>query len=253
MISEDDEDIEELANVVRNELGGDDEEEEEGEIQRPSSSVSRPSSSVSKPSSSRKKRSPSPKAAPSTKKTRVKTGGKNWTILETIWPANERPEALQDPEWIENQTIGDLMALQKVYLKKETKEQGQAIGRATRDVKPPVVTFGEEEDDCDEKLASSRWQRMPVSGPSNWYHKVPIKINHQYRNIPMKHILGTDSAVAPTTILARHNRANALMMKHFFWSNANITSKPMKEIRSRDSTGIATISDYDWVVPTSIK
>ena len=145
------------------------------------------------------------------------------------------------------------MALQKVYQKKENKEQGQAIGRATRDVKPPVVTFKEEEDDCDEKLASSRWQRMPVSRPSSWFHKIPLKINHQFRNIPMKHILGTDSAVAPATVLARHNRANALMMKHYFRSNANITSKPMKEVRSRDSSGIATISDYDWVVPTSVK
>ena len=65
--------------------------------------------------------------------------GPNWAVLENIWPSVERPVSLQDPEWIEKQSIGDLMALQKVYLKKEQREQGQAIGRATKDTKPPII------------------------------------------------------------------------------------------------------------------
>ena len=80
-----------------------------------------------------------------------------------------------------------------------------------------------------------------------------MKMTHCYRNILEKHILGMDTAVAPAVVLARHDRKNALQMKHFFRSNANITSKPMKEIKARDAVGISTIADYDWVLPTSIK
>ena len=59
--------------------------------------------------------------------------GQNWAIVEHIWPAHERPKALRNPEWIEAQSIGDLMQLHKVYSKKEQKEQGHAINRATKD------------------------------------------------------------------------------------------------------------------------
>ena len=69
----------------------------------------------------------------------------------------------------------------------------------------------------------------------------------------MKHFLGSDKAVAPAVTLARHDRRNALQMKHYFRSNANITSKPMKEIKAKDGAGVSTISDFDWVLPTSIK
>ena len=54
-------------------------------------------------------------------------------------------------------------------------------------------------------------------------------------------------------IAARHDRRNSLQLKHFNRSNANITAKPMREIRSRDSDGVSTISDYDWTLPTSLK
>ena len=109
------------------------------------------------------------------------------------------------------------------------------------------------EDDCDGKLLAARFQRMPISCPKKWFHKVPIKITHCYRNIPVKHILGLDTAAAPSVTLARHDRKNALQMKHYFRSNANITSKPMKETKARDAVGITTIADYNWVLPTSVK
>ena len=178
--------------------------------------------------------------------------GKNRAILEPIWPASERLESLRDPEWIESQSIGDLMALHKVYQKKEQKEQGQAIGRATKDSKPSSVEFKTAKDDCDKVLHDARFLRMPVSKPKHWYHKVPIKHTTNYRNIPVKHILGTDIACAPAVVLARHDRRNTLLLKHYNRTNANITSKPMKEMRSRDATGISTISDFDWMLPNRV-
>ena len=68
-----------------------------------------------------------------------KMTGPNWDILESFWPANERPASLQDPNWIERQSIGDLMSLHKMFLKKEQRVTGQAINRTTRDSKPPMV------------------------------------------------------------------------------------------------------------------
>ena len=41
-----------------------------------------------------------------TKKRNLAKPGPNWAILEPIWPASERPEALRDPEWIENNREG---------------------------------------------------------------------------------------------------------------------------------------------------
>ena len=78
---------------------------------------------------------------------------------------------------------------------------------------------------------------------------VPVKHAHAYRNIPVRHILGMDSVVALAVMLARHDRQNALQLKHFHRSNANISSKPMKETKSRDAYGVSTISDFDWVLP----
>ena len=186
-------------------------------------------------------------------KKKRKSTGRNWLILETIWPAAERPEALLDPEWIEDQSIGDLMQLHKVYSKKEQKEQGQAIGRATKDSKPPEVDIEAGKDDCNTKLHVARFLRMPISRPKDWYHRVPTKHTHSYRNVPVKHALGLDSAVAPAVVLARHDRKNSLQLKHFNRSNANITSKPMREIKSRDSQGVSTISDYDWMLPNNVR
>ena len=188
-----------------------------------------------------------------TKKRNLSKPGPNWAILEPIWPASERPEALRDPEWIEKQSIGDLMTLQKVYQKKEQRDQGQAIGKATKDNKPPAVQFKAETDDCDKSLAAARFQRMPISKPKHWWHKVPMRHTHNYRNIPMKHVLGLDTAVAPAVTLARHDRRNTLQMKHYFRNNVNITNKPMKEIKSKEGGGISTISDFDWALPLNIK
>ena len=69
----------------------------------------------------------------------------------------------------------------------------------------------------------------------------------------MKHVLGVDSAVAPAVILARHDRKNTLLMKHYFRSIANIMSKQMKEVNFIDGGGISTISDFDWILPTTVK
>ena len=54
-------------------------------------------------------------------------------------------------------------------------------------------------------------------------------------------------------VIARHDRTKALQLKHYHRSNATISSKPMKEIKSRNSDGISTISDFDWTLPTSVR
>ena len=67
----------------------------------------------SKQSTSRKRPLENGGGEPSKRKSTAKPGP-NWAILEGIWPASERPPALQDMEWVEKQTIGDLMTLHKV-------------------------------------------------------------------------------------------------------------------------------------------
>ena len=134
---------------------------------------------------------------PPAKRVKKMIDGPNWTILETIWPANERPAALQDRDWVEGQTLGDLLALQKAMNKKEQRETGQAICRASRDNKPPKVHVPGADDDCDEILAPHRFLRPPVGPQKKWYKMVPTKYSHIYRNLSVRHMAGIDSVVAP--------------------------------------------------------
>ena len=184
---------------------------------------------------------------------RRKTGGPIWSLLEPIWPAAERPATLQDPDFIEQQTITGLMKLHSAYAKKEKQETGQAISRASRDTKPAKIYIEGGEDDCDKVFTAGRWLRPPISKPSVWYQYVPVKYNTIYKSLSYKHMLGMDCAVAPQVTSARHDRRNALQLKHFIKSNANITSKPIREVKSRDADGVSTISDFDWVLPNSVK
>ena len=184
---------------------------------------------------------------------RSKIEGPMWSLLEPIWPASERPAALRDPTFIEQQNIGSLMKLHSAYMKKEKQDTGQAISRASKDSKPPKVFIEGGEDDCDEVFTAGRWLRPPISKPDKWYKYIPIKYSTVYRSINFKHILGQDCAVAPQIIAARHDRRNALQMKHFIRSNANVTSKPIREVKSKDADGVSTISDFDWILPANVK
>ena len=89
------------------------------------------------------------------------------------------------------------MKLYNAYSKKEQKETGQAIARASRDNKPSPYMVEEGEDDYERNLHSARFIRPPISNPSNWYHLVPTKYNQVYKSVSTKHILGVDCAVAP--------------------------------------------------------
>ena len=117
LISDDDGDINNIAQDVRRELDVEDDTVNDDNVlvvgrQGSSSHLLSPAP----PTPSRKRAGPSSTKVPPPKKSASGTG-QNWAILEHIWPAFERPVALQDPEWIEQQTIGDLMQLHKVYQK----------------------------------------------------------------------------------------------------------------------------------------
>ena len=101
---------------------------------------------------------------------RRKMTGANWALLEPIWPATERPETLQDPEYLEKMDIGVLMKLHTAYSAREKQQTGQAIAKASKDSKPPKLRIVGGEDDCDTVFTAGRWLRPPVSKPSVWYN-----------------------------------------------------------------------------------
>ena len=172
--------------------------------------------------------------------------GHNWAILETIWPATERPGGpLTNKKYIESMPITALLDLYKIHAEQEKKEAGQAISKASKDKLPPVVTVAKMKDNCFDKLSEARWFRTPISKPSTWFKNVPLKRTVIYRNIPLKHLLGTDTVVAKNVIMTMHDRRNALQLKHFNRTNSAISSKPMKEIRGRDTFGISIITGDD--------
>ena len=88
---------------------------------------------------------------------RRKMTGANWALLEPIWPATERPETLQDPEYLEKMDIGVLMKLHTAYSAREKQQTGQAIAKASKDSKPPKLSNVGGEDDCDTVFTAGRW------------------------------------------------------------------------------------------------
>ena len=171
-----------------------------------------------------------------------------------MWPVSDRPEGpLKDPKWVDDQPLSTLLDIYKLTEAKQKKESGQAIARMTKDCLPQKRKIKSGEDNCYDVLHPARFERPLLSTPDKWWSQVPVNYTHVYRNIPLKHITGKTSLVAPGVISSMHDRRNCLQLKHFNRKNSNITSKPMKEIRGRDQDGVTTITDHQWDLPHSVK
>ena len=196
-----------LAERVRTELGAGDSSDED-HVEDSEESEEEDNEVIAK--------EPSPKKSRSGREGNKTGAGPNWQILETIWPAAERPAGpLTNKRQVESMTINSLLDIYKIHAEREKKESGQAIAKASKDKLPAMVNLAKSRDNCVDKLAVARWLRMPVSSPELWYKEVPTKRTEIYRNIPLKHLLGSDTIVAKNVIATMHDRRNALQMKHF--------------------------------------
>ena len=146
----------------------------------------------------------------------------------------------QDPEKVRNLTIQDI----HYALKNEKLEDKKALNKTTRDVKPATKTFIGGEDNCADLLLEARFQRYPIQDPSKWFSKMPTKRKAIFKSMPFK-FFGGQNRVADSTIVKAHDRTICLQLKHYLTENSNVASKPKKEYKKLDETGVALITD-DW-------
>ena len=71
-------------------------------------------------------------------------------------------------------------------------------------------------DNCKDLLHSARWQRMPISPPSNWWHLVPEKMVPVVINSLQLDATGTEDQVLAETIRIMHDRRVILELKFFY-------------------------------------
>ena len=142
----------------------------------------------------------------------------NYDILNSMWAESDRPGRLQDPDVVNNIPMRDLMALMSGNI--ELAQLGDAapsMQGVTRDETVVAKEYKDVEwDDCRARLHSARWQRLPLTPPSDWWHKTPVKMSPVIINALQLDVTGAEDQVLPETIKLMHDRRNILELKLFF-------------------------------------
>jgi len=166
-----------------------------------------PSSSSSSSSSESSSLSDSSSSSGSVKG--VKKGGEKaeevtWTLLNDIWPLEERPQKLQDKRYVSQLSWQTLMGLQDRY-EKEMEKKGVGAAIFGKDRKLSKVQFKKKADDCCEKLHPARWLRLPMTAPEKYWGKVPRAHEQRFRHLQLAHY-GAESQINEKVILSLHDR-----------------------------------------------
>ena len=122
-------------------------------------------------------------------------------------------------ERVNNMPLEAIMAMHNAWLKQQKHQSSQqAGGKFSRDGVMPVIDFRKkpEKDDGVNQLHGARFQRMPLSDPKNWYHKVPQVLEPVMINaIPLK-ISGSQNQVPPHVIEKLHDRTKSCKLTDFY-------------------------------------
>jgi len=165
-----------------------------------------PSSSTSEGSSGSSSGSESASSASPTKASRgsSKTEEATWTLLNDIWPLEERPRKLQDKRYVSKLSWQTLMGLQDRY-EKEMEKKGVGAAIFGKDRKLSKVQFEKKSDDCCGKLHPARWLRLPMVAPEKYWEKVPRAHEQRFRHLQLGHY-GAESQINEKVILSLHDR-----------------------------------------------
>ena len=140
-----------------------------------------------------------------------------WALMLRIWPLEDRPEEMVNPEIVNALSFDQILKYKKHY-EAQIKREGKGEGVFGRDASIPMVQFGVGEDNCMDKLHPARFQRLPVTERKKWWHLVPVKRAHTYRRLALVHA-GAEGKVSECVIVRAHDRSLPLKIKMFFSSN----------------------------------
>lgn len=133
-----------------------------------------------------------------------KTEEATWTLLNDIWPLEERPRKLQDRRYVRKLSWQTLMGLQDRY-EKEMEKKGVGAAIFGKDRKLGKVQFKKKADDCCSRLHPARWLRLPMVAPEKYWEKVPRAHEQRFRHLQLGHY-GAESQINEKVILSLHDR-----------------------------------------------
>ena len=116
-----------------------------------------------------------------------------------------------------------------------------------------VVKIEEGEDDATSKFHPQRFaMRMPVVGPSKYWHLYPTEWKEVYYSVHLEHV-GLENTLGQKQILLLHNRTNELKVHMFSQVNAVIGKEKLSTNINFLKDGSADIkSQEDWAALVSV-
>ena len=146
----------------------------------------------------------------------AKVAASHWSLLATIWPAENRPDNLQREEVVNAIDFATLLAMAKYQKESRMGAAGNGPKSSyTKETLPSSTIFKENKDDGVKKLHPARFLRLPLADHKKWWHMMPLTRGHKYRNFSLK-FLGCQGQVAQKTIENMHHRSYPHLLKHFF-------------------------------------
>ncbi len=153
-------------------------------------------------------------------------------LIRSIWPADERPEELQNDTVINAMTMDTVLALKRCWDDKKKKEEKNE-DTFKKDADPPTRRLEAGPDNCADQLHPARWERAPITEPKAYWFRVPIRRAHCYRRLALDH-LGATNLISEHTIVRAHDRSAAMELKMFF--SGNYTKKSFLATESKVNT-----------------
>ena len=153
-----------------------------------------------------------------------------WELIRDVWPKEMRPPTLQDKEKVNKLSIDTIRSLHKLHKETEKARKGENHETMTRDQKPRSREYQRPKDDRDKRLHNASWERLPISDPDSWYPIMPTSRSQIYRNMQLE-FTGSDGCVADNILMFIYNRTLPLKLKNFVTENANVGSRPHREVK----------------------
>jgi len=140
-----------------------------------------------------------------------------WDLSLSIWPLEERPEAMTKPAVVNAMTLQNLFSFKEHY---ELLQKREGKGESTfgSDRKLPKKQYPEQEDDAASILHTMRFERGPVSEVPDYWHLMPQKRSPTFRHLPLEHA-GLASTVNECVLTRAHDRTLPLRLRMFARGN----------------------------------
>lgn len=175
-----------------------------------------------------------------------------WELIRDVWPKEMRPPTLQDKEKVNRLSVDTIRSLHKLHKETEKARKGENHETMTRDQKPRSREYQRQKDDRDKRLHDASWERLPISDPESWYPKTPTSRSQIYRNMQLE-FTGSDGCVADNILVSMHDRTMPLKLKNFLTENANVGSRPHREVKKWEDGELSTVVDFAWDNPASLQ